>query len=243
MSEKSDISTPAKRRKLPASKSPVWTAIGGKRGGLKLGYRKGARGGSWVAKLVDGGMRAEITLGAADDDGHASGAVGYRDAIITAGLWADSKRTRIAARVAEDRERPATVGEAVESYIVARTKRDYRNGANARHRLGRHALLDKALMSLPVERLTAQALEAWRERLPRDLAPATINRMLNDLRAALNRFANANWRTLPSSIKGEIQAGTKAAPNARRARQALLSDADVRRIVAAAHDIDEDLGM
>ena len=46
-----NLSSPGKRRKLLSGKVH-WTAVGGDRGGLKLGYRKGPRGGSWVAKLV-----------------------------------------------------------------------------------------------------------------------------------------------------------------------------------------------
>ena len=43
--------------------------VGDRRSGLKLGYRKGTRGGVWVGKLVESGARVETTLGRADDDG------------------------------------------------------------------------------------------------------------------------------------------------------------------------------
>ena len=62
------IDTPAMRRKIPVGRAPIWLAIGGKRDGLKLGYRKGARGGSWIAKVVGNNFRRETTLGHADDD-------------------------------------------------------------------------------------------------------------------------------------------------------------------------------
>ena len=46
-----NLSSPAKRRKLSSGKVH-WTTIGGERSGLKLGYRKGAKRGSWVRKLL-----------------------------------------------------------------------------------------------------------------------------------------------------------------------------------------------
>jgi integrase len=47
---------------------------------------------------------------------------------------------------------------------------------------------------------------------------------------------------LPATIGKEIETGLKALPNAETARQALLIDADIRRIVEAAYAIDSDLG-
>ena len=60
----SKIDTIARRKKLPISSKPVWAAIGDGRSGLKLGYRRGARAGVWVGKLVSDGARVETTLGA-----------------------------------------------------------------------------------------------------------------------------------------------------------------------------------
>jgi integrase len=243
MSDRLPLSTPAKRGRLPVSKSPVWvSADNERRGGVKLGYRKGARGGSWLAKLVERGRRAEATLGAADDDGAAS-TMSYREASEAARAWGKAERERIARGTATEAEtRPATVGDAISEYIAARAKRDPVNGRNARHRLGRHALADRTLTSVQLHRLTERDIAAWRARLPHDLAPATLNRMLNDVRAALNAHIEANWRALPASLKEEVRAGTRPAPNVQRARQALLSDADVRRVIEAAFGVDDDLG-
>jgi integrase len=243
MKDKLPLSTPAKRGRLPVSKSAVWvSADNERRGGVKLGYRKGARGGSWVAKLVERGRRAETTLGTADDDG-AAGSMSYREASEAARAWGKVERERIANGTTTEAEiRPATVGDALNEYIAARTRRDAVNGRNAQYRLGRHVLADRTLTGLQLRRLTERDLAAWRARLPQDLAPATLNRMLNDVRAALNVHIEANWRALPVSLKKEVQAGTRAAPNVQRARQALLSDADVRRVIEATSSVDEDLG-
>ena len=45
-----------------------------------------------------------------------------------------------------------------------------------------------------------------------------------------------------ATIGKEIEAGLKALPNAQTARQALLSDSDVRHVVDAAYGVDPDLG-
>jgi hypothetical protein len=45
-----EIDTIAKRVRLPARKNPYWQGISGGRGGVSLGYRKGAAGGVWVVK-------------------------------------------------------------------------------------------------------------------------------------------------------------------------------------------------
>ena len=141
-----------------------------------------------------------------------------------------------------ERERIATVGEALNDYIAARARRDPVNGRNAGHRLGRHALSDRKFIDKRLDRFSARDLTEWRNRLPQGLSPATVNRMLSDVRAALNACVDANWRALPATLKREIQIGAKGSPNAQRARQALLSDADVRRVIEAGYGVDPDLG-
>jgi integrase len=243
MRDKLPLSTPAKRAKLPVSKIPVWvSADNERRGGVKLGYRKGARGGSWLAKVVEHGHRTEDTLGPADDEGIAGG-MSYREASEAARAWGKVERGRIAnGEATKAKTRPATIGDALNEYVSVRAKRDPINGRNARHRLGKHALADGALIRVQFDRLAERDFAAWRARLPQDLSPATVNRMLNDVKAALNAYIDANWRALPPSLKEEVKAGTRAVPNVQRARQALLTDADVRRVIEAAYGVDGDLG-
>jgi predicted GIY-YIG superfamily endonuclease len=93
----SGIDTVARRKKLPVSTHPGWNTIGDARSGLKLGYRKGARGGVWVGKLVISGARIETTLGSADDGADA----GLTHANATAAViaWAGKERTRLTAKI------------------------------------------------------------------------------------------------------------------------------------------------
>jgi hypothetical protein len=103
-----NLSTAAKRRRLGSSKSIYWNAVGGARAGLKLGYRKSSRRGSWVAKIVCDGLRAETTLGPADDDGSKPSALNHSAAIAAALAWTKSVRERGGVEAAE-----LTVSEAV----------------------------------------------------------------------------------------------------------------------------------
>ena len=88
------LGSPAGRRDLPASDHPTWISVGPERSGLKLGYRKTAGGGAWLAALVLDGERLEKTLGPADDDHAPLGALKMAEAARAAVLWAESERAR-----------------------------------------------------------------------------------------------------------------------------------------------------
>jgi integrase len=148
----------------------------------------------------------------------------------------------LAAKADDDETRVATVADAIGAYVKTRITRAKRAGRDAETRLARHVLSDRRLAPMPVGRVTARALIDWRSRLPATMTSAGVNRLLNDIRAALNAHAAAHWRDLPATTGKEIEAGLKALPNAQTARQALLSDSDVRRVVDAAYDADPDLG-
>jgi integrase len=234
------IDTMARRRKLPVATHPVWASIGDARSGLKLGYRKGARGGVWIGKLVTAGVRVETTLGPADDG--ADRGLTHTEAVAAVIAWAGTKRARLATQTEDEASRVTTVANAVRTYVKARIARDPRHGRDAETRLARHVLGDTKLASLPVGRVTARALSEWRASLPAALSAAGINRLLNDFRAALNLHVASHWRELPATVGKEIELGLKALPGTSGARQALLSDADIRKIIESAYDVDPDLG-
>jgi hypothetical protein len=73
------------------------------------------------------------------------------------------------------------------------------------------------------------------------LAPATLARLLNDLRAA--PASAARKAKLPADAMAAIREGLRApeAPDRAREKQ-VLADADVRRVVQAATDHDPDFG-
>jgi integrase len=232
-----NLSTPAKRRALEAGKIH-WTAIGGARNSLKLGYRRGGKGASWIAKLVQAGHRAQVVLGRADDT---NGALTHQDAIKKAADWAKAKKDRIAAGV--EPASPVTVADAVTDYIAQRIAKNAKAGRDAKYRLRVHVLGDEKFAAMPIARVTTSELARWRSGLPATFQPATINRLLNDVKACLRAVVERHWRDLPSTIGKEIEVGLRAVQGAGRPRHALLTDSDIRKVIGAAYDIDEDLGM
>src|SRR5215471_21005921 len=66
-----NLQTRAAREKLPARKKPHWRTIDPER---HIGYYKGARGGTWIARrYAGGGEYKEQRLGYADDRSDANG--------------------------------------------------------------------------------------------------------------------------------------------------------------------------
>ncbi|TJV81544.1 MAG: integrase [Mesorhizobium sp.] len=253
----SKIDSPSKRARLDPRKNPYWGGVSGGRGGVSLGYRKPARGGGvWIAKMVADGHRVEEKLGSADDDGAPVGALTYRAAVTAALDW--SKRQYAAAQSAANGSSIPTVRTAVDNYVAKRKKRSAREGGNAEGRLTRHVLSDEEFAALPLAKLRASDLEGWRGRLrisgfveldvdegedvPKPLAPSTVNRLMNDLRAALNDAAERHRRELPAHLAAEVKVGTRAMSVTDDARKQLLSDQQIRSAITAAFEVDEDFG-
>ena len=82
----SKLDTRSARAKLPMRDSPYWVPLAP---GCALGYRKGTKGGIWLAKLVRDGVRQQTTLGAADDALDPDGvlAISYAQAQYKAREW------------------------------------------------------------------------------------------------------------------------------------------------------------
>ena len=104
----------------------------------------------------------------------------------------------------------------------------------------RKHVLGDAIADVPLHELTEHHLVQWRERRPATLAPATVKRIIIDLKAALNATAKTHRATLPADIAVTVKHGLSfsvaSAPVARDG--AALSDHDVRRVLAAAAEID-----
>ncbi len=234
------IDSAAKRARLAPRKNPYWFGVSGGRGGVSLGYRRVAKGpGSWIAKVAIDGSRFEERLGIADDERAPAGALPYASAVTAALEWGRRQYSIIEAGHSVSTKGP-TVRFAVETYISERRKRSERAGANAASRLKRYVLADKKLSDTTLPRLRATILDDWRSRLPTKLASSTVNRLLNDLRAALNAAAQKYRRELSAHVPAEIKAGTKAGEVHSGARRQLLNDAQVRTVVRASIEVDPD---
>jgi integrase len=80
------LDTRSARTKLPMRDSPYWVSLAP---GCALGYRKGPKGGVWLAKLVRDALRQQTTLGPADDalDPDGTLAISYAEAQVKARNW------------------------------------------------------------------------------------------------------------------------------------------------------------
>jgi integrase len=208
---------------------------------LYLGYRKNQDGGKWVARRYKGGKQYETkTIGTADDQQAADGheVLDYQQAEAKAKEWA---RLSLPAKAGA-----VTVGDAIAAYVIDRESRQATEGVgfrrDARSRLKKH--VSEELMNKPLATLTDTDLATWRRGLSSKMTAGAVRRTSNDFRAALNVAAKQHRALLPPTIREVIKDGlaaTKASsPVAREAQ--VISDADVRALIAAAWDVDAEGG-
>jgi integrase len=226
---RSSLETATARLKLPLkqNKKPYWERLGP---GLSLGYRRNDHAGSWSIRAADGaGGEWLKRIGTADDYETANGGdvLSYEQAVAEARrLYRGKDDTE------HDPSRPVTLDEALTRYeadLKARSARTY----NAR--LGRHHLTP-SLLSKPLALITANELKLWRDRLvAKELAPSSVNRVRNNVRAALELAAPNRshvWKT-----------GLETLPNATRARKLIFPDDVVRSLVSEAYRHTPALGL
>jgi integrase len=228
------------REKLKPSGKPYYISLGNK---LHLGYRKGKSGGKWVMRRYLGGERYAVeTIEAADDFDDADGVE-----VLTFDQAQDRARER--AKALAEKERIATLGPAVTvrdvlgPYMAMRDEREARQSGgkglrrNASSRLTKHVLGDEIADKL-MGALAVDDLAGWTRRLSaRVKAP---ERTVHDLRAALYVGAKRYAAQLPANIRDVIRDGlasVRDAPSGAREAQ-VLPDADVRRIISAAGQVD-----
>ena len=228
----------AARERLTPRKKPYYRVI---ETGRHLGYYKGLRTGSWLARTYDGAKYAEKKLGLADDVLDANGAdvLTFSAAQAAARQWFDSLAMKT---VEQNSSSAATVRTVVEDYIEARDLREAaRQGRNVRssagHKLKLHVLDDASMADLALLDLSAGKLRAWRNALPG--TATSRQRVTNDFKAALNRVApNAVVRL---AIKDGLATPQDQAPDAVGDEAAdieskILKDNDVRRFLKAVRD-------
>jgi integrase len=140
------------RAKLPVRDAIYWLSLAP---GCAIGYRKGPKGGVWIAKIVRPGLRQQTTLGPADDVLDPDGvlAIGYADAQAKARHWFEVV-TRPATSAG-----PYTVGSAVADYIdwFRATGRKSLKETDASVR----AFILPQLGSAEITSLTAARLRRW----------------------------------------------------------------------------------
>jgi hypothetical protein len=233
-----EIDTVAKRAKLPVRKNPYWQGISGGRGGVSLGYRKGAGGGVWIVKIVIDGQRTEERLGtAADEEDAPAGTLSFPAAVSSALDWSKQQIAIIEASAGAARDAAVpTVRSVVEAYAAQRKKAAGGRQTSVAPLLA-HIPVDGKFAKIRFAKLTEKAIEEWLAQLQRrpkrkgkrkskstgvgtrPLAPGSRNRMLGDLRAAFNAAAGRYRREIPGHIHAEIKAGTRNEPTDSEARK------------------------
>lgn len=250
------ITTASARSRLPPGEYPrrldadaaVW-------------YRKGKRGGVWFTRWRNHGPGAaykQAPVGPANDinDKPTEGLLTFHQAERQARQIVEIARAEAAAVASGP---ILTVRSAVETYVADRDARDSRRKgravrSDASQRLGRYVIGQPArgrqdkiepapLAEVALHVLKESDLLAWRANLPDDIKATSRQRLINDLKAALNSAYAANRDrlepTLPAIVKHGLRAmdlADEAEPVARDNQ--ILTDGDVARLLKAAREID-----
>jgi integrase len=229
------LETKAARLKLPVSKKPIFVKIGR---GIGLGYRRNAAAGTWVVRISDGaGGNSTKGFAAADDSKDADG----KD---TLDFWQAQDRARTIAptiarigRAADGNDgKPATITKALDEYEADLKIRGGDAGNVARVR----GHLPNALAGKSVALVTARDLRSWRDGLAKELAPATVNRTTNRLKAALNLAADHDERI---SSRRAWATGLASIRDAEESRNVILAEPVIRTIVAKANEQSGEFGL
>jgi integrase len=152
------IDTRSARARLPERREPYWTVISA---GNALGYRRGVKGGTWIAKYRnDSGRRHLEALGAADDarDPDGLSVFSFSQAQEQARLWF-ARKAREEAGDFVPLDRAYTIADALAEY-----RADYQHrSAKATDRLDASAgaWILPELGSIPLEKLTKGRIVAW----------------------------------------------------------------------------------
>lgn len=217
------LETRAARGKLKIQHEPHWRQLVT---GVSLGYRKGQRGGTWIArKLADGKYRKK-TLGPADDVSEADG-----ESVLDY-AQAHEKALAFAKAPAEERATSNyTVDDALDDYL-----RWHRTHGKSAERTAK--VVDKHLRpkfgKKRVADLTAKQIRAWHSGLiepdeqGRRRSKATANRILTVFKAALNHAYH-------DGIVPHADAWGRVRPfrNAESARDRYLSQDECTRLINA----------
>jgi hypothetical protein len=116
------LDTRSARSKLPQRREPYWTVISS---GCAVGYRRGSKAGTWVARMRDEcGRQHYNALGAADDARDPDGLTvfSFVQAQEKARKYFGQKGRQLAGHL-DEKEGPYTVAQARGDYFAARERR------------------------------------------------------------------------------------------------------------------------
>jgi integrase len=244
------IDTRSARAKLPVRREPYWTVLSA---GCALGYRRGIKGGTWLARFRGDDRRQHYgSLGAADDarDPDGLSVFGFAQAQEQARSWFDRKAKEQAGDLAPS-NRPYTVADALADY-----RADYlRRGGKATDRLDASAgaWIKPELGAVELARLSKGRIVVWHQKIAETPARvrtkpgtaqkhrevdnsgegvrrrrSTANRVLTILKGALNH-AHREGKCASDGAWRTVRAFREADA----ARLRYLSDDEARRLTNA----------
>jgi integrase len=177
---------------------------------VHLGYRKGVRTGRWLVRWRLNAGYKQTPLGGADDalEADGSGTLTYDQAL------------RAARDHVEETRQPApsvpagpvpTIKMVTDAHADAIEHRQASSGRivsrDCRSRFKSHVSAD-AISSITLPSLTSDDLAAWRKGLhSKTLKPASVKRIVADLKAALNEAATVHRAVLDTSFRMMIAEG------------------------------------
>lgn len=215
------------RKALAARREPYWGAP--VETGLFLGFRRLEYGGNWIARLrMEGGNQRYQSLG------H-EGGLDYDAAKKSARSWAASLRAGV------DNSSVRTVSDACRNYVEDRRSEVGDANANDADSRFSRTVYGKPIGGVRLEQLRTAHIKNWRSSL--DLKPASMNRTLSTLKAALNfavasRYVDSGRSIEWDSVKLAKVTGTRDLYLDRDQRQLLLE-----KLEPWAHDFVRALSM
>jgi integrase len=244
------LDTRSARTKLSARREPYWTVLSQ---GCALGYRKGAKGGTWIARFRDDSGRQHYeALGPADDARDPDGLTvfAFADAQAKARAWLEQKAREQAGNLAASNG-PYTIANALADY-----RADYlRRGGKAVDRLdwSAEAWIKPGMGNLPLAKLGKARIITWHQKIAEtparlrtksgseqrhrkpDSSPdavrrrrSTANRVLTILKGALNHAHREG-----KCANDDAWRTVRAFREADAARLRYLSDDEARRLTNA----------
>ncbi len=255
---KTFVETPLTTRTARSNLPPglYWRGIDAQ---VHLGYRRGKRGGEWLVRWRSGAgyKRSNVVLA---DDSPTAGTLDYNAAVRAARKIAE--RAQLEAKALVDGP-PLTVRSAMEEYIATFDARESKRAgrpirSHTSRRLHRYLLGQPKrgsqpevgaapLASIKLAMLNERYLIKWRDGLPGTIKATTRQRLINDVRAALNAAFNANRERLPPTLDGTIRHGLRRTRHEEDAElpgrdNQILDDGQIANILKAAREIDAERG-
>jgi hypothetical protein len=229
-----NLQTPTARARLAPQGKPYKVRL---LPGVWLGYRAAQSGiGSWIVIASDGkgGYWTKAFAHADDGKQRADG-----DAVLTYEQAAGRARAMARGDANAAADRPVTIVETLSAYeadLVGRGRRAY-NAEWPRKHLPQH-LAQQALSTV-----TSKQLRDWRDGLIKrgDLTPASINKIAKSAMAAFTLAARLDPRVGANAMVWKV--GLEMLPNSVKSRDAVITDAQVTAIVAAAYDVSPEFGL